>query len=361
MKILYGVVGEGMGHAMRSAVVLEGLFREGHDVRIAVSGRAADYLASRYPDAVIRITGLSLVYRDNMVSITRTALRNLRAVSGLPRNFRRYLETARDFQPDLVISDFESWTYWFARGQNVPVISVDNIQIVSRCHHENEIVNADLRAFLLAKGIVRGKLPRCNAYLITTFFYPPVKKERTSLHPPILRDAVLRRKNQTSIEDHVLVYQTGTSHDELVEQLIASGVPCRVYGLRRDLKEDLQVSNLSFRPFSEDRFLDDLASARAVVLGGGFTLMGEALYLGKPMLSVPLRGQFEQILNARYLERLGYGLWAREVSADDIRSLYERAPDFRRAVVHFEHDDNRGFFEELARQMELAVAEGALP
>jgi len=341
--------------------VLEGLFARGHDVRIAVSGRAADYLAARHPEAVIRITGLSLVYRDNMVSITRSALRNLRAVTGLPRNFRRYLETARDFQPDVVISDFESWTYWFARGQNVPVISVDNIQIISRCHHDPDVVNADLRSFLLAKGIARGKLPRCNAYLITSFFYPPIKKERTTLHPPILRGAVLDRRATSTQGDHVLVYQTGTSHDELVEQLVASGVPCRVYGLRRDLTEDLQVSNLSFRPFSEDRFLDDLASARCVVLGGGFTLMGEALCLGKPMLSVPLRGQFEQILNARYLEKLGYGMWARKVTADAIRELYERAPDYHRELDAFEHDDNRGFFAELDRSMRSAVDEGALP
>jgi uncharacterized protein (TIGR00661 family) len=361
MKILYGVVGEGMGHAMRSAVVLQGLFAQGHDVRIAVSGRAADYLQARHPESVIRITGLSLVYRDNMVSITRSALRNLRAITGLPGNFRRYLETARDFQPDVVISDFESWTYWFARGQHIPVLSVDNMQIISRCRHDDEIVHADLRAFLLAKGIVRGKLPACNAYLITSFFYPPLKKESTTLHPPILRDAVLRRKATASVGDHVLVYQTGTSHDELVSELIASELPCRVYGLRRDLKEDLEVSNLSFRPFSEERFLDDLASARAVVLGGGFTLMGEALYLGKPMLSIPVRGQFEQILNARYLEKLGYGMWGRQATAQLVRELYERAPDFRKELSKFEHDENRGFFEELDRQMHAAVEEGALP
>lgn len=350
-----------MGHAMRSAVVLEGLFARGHEVRIAVSGRAADYLEARYPDAVIRITGLSLAYRDNMVSIVQSALQNLRAVTGLPRNVRRYLETARDFQPDVVISDFESWTYWFARGQSIPVVSVDNMQVISRCQIDDEIVSADLRAFLLAKGIVRGKLPRCNAYLITSFFYPPIKKDRTTLHPPILREAVSKRRGATSVGDHILVYQTGTSHDELVDQMIASGLPCRVYGLRRDLKEDLQLANLSFRPFSEGRFLDDLASARAVVVGGGFTVIGEAICLGKPMLSVPVAGQFEQILNARYVEQLGYGIWARKVSAEALTDLYERAPDFRRELETFEHDDNRGFFAQLDQTMRDAIEEAALP
>ena len=47
MKILYGVVGEGMGHAMRSRVVLEHLVAQGHELEIMASGRAADFLAKR--------------------------------------------------------------------------------------------------------------------------------------------------------------------------------------------------------------------------------------------------------------------------------------------------------------------------
>ena len=35
--------------------------------------------------------------------------------------------------------------------------------------------------------------------------------------------------------------------------------------------------------------------------------MSEAVYLRKPMLALPLAGQFEQEMNARYLERLGFG------------------------------------------------------
>ena len=43
MKILYGVNGEGMGHATRSQVVIDELL-DAHDVRVAASGAAFDYL-----------------------------------------------------------------------------------------------------------------------------------------------------------------------------------------------------------------------------------------------------------------------------------------------------------------------------
>jgi hypothetical protein len=53
--------------------------------------------------------------------------------------------------------------------------------------------------------------------------------------------------------------------------------------------------------------VDDLAAARAVVCTAGFTLLSEALYLGKPVLALPNRGFFEQALNALYLRRSGRG------------------------------------------------------
>ncbi|MBW2736484.1 MAG: teichoic acid biosynthesis protein, partial [Deltaproteobacteria bacterium] len=64
MKLLYGIVGEGMGHATRSGVILEHLLSQGHEVQIVVSGRAAEYLGRRYPN-VGRIEGLKMVFEDN--------------------------------------------------------------------------------------------------------------------------------------------------------------------------------------------------------------------------------------------------------------------------------------------------------
>jgi hypothetical protein len=75
-------------------------------------------------------------------------------------------------------------------------------------------------------------------------------------------------------------------------------MPARVYGLRRDLTEDMVDGNVTYRPFGEARFIEDLRTARAVVAGGGFTLLSEAVFLHKPVLSVPVERQFEQVLNA---------------------------------------------------------------
>ncbi|HTN84050.1 MAG TPA: glycosyltransferase family protein, partial [Sorangium sp.] len=71
MKILYGVVGEGMGHAMRSRVVIEHLLAQGHELEIMASGRATDFLSKRFA-GVNRIHGLHMIYEENRVRRGKT-------------------------------------------------------------------------------------------------------------------------------------------------------------------------------------------------------------------------------------------------------------------------------------------------
>ena len=187
----------------------------------------------------------------------------------------------------------------------LPVLSIDNMQIINRCTHGPDIIGDVESDFQMARAFVKSKLPFCDQYLITTFFTPEVRKPKTSLFPPILRPEILAAKAHARRGDHLLVYQTAEGHDDLADTLQKTGLECRVYGMRRGIIEEQVEGNLRYRPFAEAGFIEDLASARAVIAGGGFTLMGEAVYLHKPMLAVPIAKQFEQVMNARYLQKLG--------------------------------------------------------
>jgi uncharacterized protein (TIGR00661 family) len=357
MKILYGVVGEGMGHAMRSRVVLDHLTRA-HDVQVVVSGRAYDYLQQRASEhlAVRKIWGYTLVYEDNEVRKWQTLGRNLKgALAGWPENIRAYVELADKFEPDVVISDFETWSYLFAQRHGLPVISIDNMQIINRCAHAPELLAGVEDEYRLTNAIVKAKVAGAFHYHITTFFYPPVRKERTTLHPPILRPEILAARPEPG--GHLLVYQTSTSNDSLLDELRKCGRECRIYGLRRDLKEELVDGNLRFKPFGERTFIDDLRTAAGVIASAGFTLMGEAVYLGRPMLAVPVRAQFEQILNARYLEREGYGLAADALDAATLGRFLEGLPTFERALALYRQDGNADLLRALDDSLSRAASE----
>ena len=360
MRILYGVVGEGMGHATRSKVIIEHLVKEArHEVEIVVSGRAHGFLTRAFPSLKVHeIAGLSMIYANNKVSKFRTALQFIKSIPAFTENMDLMDRMREGFRPELCIADFESFAYQYARQHRLPVLSIDNMQIINRCKHRGqvELPESVRTSYRLAKEIVRAKLPRCDHYLITTFFFPPIRKKRTSLYPPILRDGILDAKATATVGDHVLVYQTSDSFHDLVPTLQKLPTRFIVYGL----KKNAELGNVTLKEFSETGFVDDLKTARAVLAGGGFSLMGEAVYLGKPLLSVPLEGQFEQTLNALYLEKLGYGEYHHQLSGEGIAKFLDNVDRYAEKLTHYRQDRNHLILASLDELIEEIGLKGRL-
>ena len=96
-----------------------------------------------------------------------------------------------------------------------------------------------------------------------------------------------------------------------------------------------------------DDFLKDLLSSKAVIGGAGFTLMTEAISSQKPMLAMPFEGQFEQILNANYLQQLGWGERARGITVGGVRWFLSRVDGYREKLQGLQHDRNVGLLQEV--------------
>lgn len=344
MRIVYGVVGEGMGHATRSKVVIDYLRSRGHRVVVVASSRAYDLLRKDSPYA-IKIEGLTNVYVDGAIDWNASVLANARR---LPAIARRNLETyhlLNALDPQLAITDFESFVGFYARLRGIPLVSIDNIQIVARHVHDPALVDSMPRDYRATVQGTRLKLPECDRYLVTSFWTLdplPECARNTTIVPPIVRESVVRARGGASPGGHVLVYQTSTSDTRLLDAL--RGVPAqefRVYGLHRDER----LGNCTLKPFSEDGFIRDLATSRAVIANGGMSLMGESVFLGKPFYSVPLKKQFEQSMNAHYLTNVGYGMTAPEFTTEGVRTFLERVPELGRAVrERHRQDGNRELY-----------------
>jgi uncharacterized protein (TIGR00661 family) len=345
MKILYGLPSEGMGHATRSKVVIAHLLKR-HDVRIVTSDRAYTFMVSSFPGRVHQIRGFHLAYRKGQISKVKTFSNLLKTgPSDLIANFHKYREVHAAFKPDLVISDFESFSYLFSKHHRLPVVSIDNMQALSRCELDIPIPKEEKENYLIAKNIVKAKVPRCDAYLIAAFFDAPIIKPSTYIVPPILREPILRAKTDHR-SSHCVVYQTSASQQYLSQVLRT--VPERkffVYGFNRDETLD----NITFKKFSEVGFINDIATADAVVTNGGFSLISEAVYLHKPVCSVPIHGQFEQYLNGAYIDKLSYGRCFPSFTADGIKAFLYDLPRFRNALDGYHQDGNEKLFEILDR------------
>jgi uncharacterized protein (TIGR00661 family) len=361
MKILYGVVGEGMGHATRSAVVLEHLLQQGHTLRVVVSGRAHDFLLRRFQDRsgldVEEIHGLHLSYTGDAMNLGESVRSNLQEVpKGLRTNLEAYRRVAESgFRPDLVISDFESWAYLYGIFHRRPVISIDNMQVLHRCRHDASVTDRLRFDFQLARAAVAVKIPGAWHYVVTSFFFPPVSKKRTTLIPPILRPEILAARREP--RDHFLVYQTAASNQALVPLLKKLPADFRVYGLGGPASD----GNVTLCPFSATGFVEDLRTARGLIAGGGFSLMSEAVHLHVPILTCPIHGQYEQELNARYLASLGYGTWTPSLGRPTLESFLKRVDTYAAGVARYPSTDNGMLHACLEELLHRAAAGEAAP
>jgi uncharacterized protein (TIGR00661 family) len=271
--------------------------------------------------------------------------------AGAPESVRRWIEMTRDWRPDVVVSDFEPLTALYSRVSRTPLIAVDNINMLDRCRHDAEIVAGQREDFAIARAVARSMVPNAVRYIVTTFFRPPLAKEQTMLVPPILRQAIVDAVPGDG--DHLVVYASG--EESAMAALRASGIPCRVYGMRGGPAEGTTDGNLEFKPRSDSGFVEDLRTARGVVAGGGFSLMSEAVYLGKPMLALPLLGQFEQTMNSRYLEREGYGVAATELTAEAVERFVAGLDRHRERLAGYTQRGNEVALQTIAERIEAAA------
>jgi uncharacterized protein (TIGR00661 family) len=296
------------------------------------------------------IVGFSSAINGNSVAPEATLMANtLRQTLSVPMHALSLLNVACD-PPDVVISDFDPWTARYAWGTGTPLVAVDNIHFMNRCNHPADVVVSDLSAATLMYPVVEAMVPAARQYLVTTFVDAPVCKPNTTLHLPILRPEVLAAKRAGS-NGHVIAYfNDKADHRALTEAFTSVGAPVRLYGEKGRTTETTH-GNVTLCPFADARFIADVAASRAVIGGAGFTFMTEAIYLGKPMLAVPFRGHFEQILNANYLEVLGYGERGCDLDADRVNAFLGRVSAYTAELRGFAHDGNR----ELLASVERAI------
>ena len=342
-KIVYGVSGEGSGHSSRAREMINHLQQLGHIVKVVSYDRGYRNLKEDFD--VFETEGLHIASSDKRVSKVKTFTDNLQR---LPQGHKKLNALRRDifktFLPDCVITDFEPMCAYLAHHYDLPLITIDN-------QHRIRYMTYPCPARLQAErrmtvSVIRAMVPRPDVSLVTTFYYGEAKNDRTLFFPPILRREVLAL--QSAAADHILVYLT--SGFESFVKILKSFPRERflIYGYDRQGQD----GNMVYKPFSREGFLKDFASCKAVMATAGFTLMTEAFYLRKPYLALPMRGQFEQELNAHWMAKLNYGINLKRIRSEAVGNFLYRGPDFKANLNDYRAVDNSAIKAKLAELLD---------
>ena len=296
-RIFYGVMGDARGHISRALTIAREMPQ--HEFLFAGGGKFYRILQENgYQVENVPIT--PTVIRNHRVDIGGTVAYGVAGLARMGPAIKRVKAIIREYDPDLIISDYEFVTMWAARMMGRPCVSLDNQHLLTECRYDlppGQRLSRYLTCFL-----IRYLFSGASHYLITSFHrLPPADPAMIEVFPPLIKAKV---KDLTpSIDDHVLVYLRGNNFAALIERLKESRRRVFIYGLG----EKPPQGNLIFKNTSEDGFLTDLASCRYVITTGGHSLISEALYLEKPLLCLPVHFFYEQYFNAYFLSKNNFG------------------------------------------------------
>lgn len=334
MKILYCVAGEGHGHWTRSLEVIRYISKK-HKVRTLASGTSYKFMRLHLKD-IEKIGGFNITYINNRLVFSLSFLICLIKLPLIKIYNLKMFKSFFSFKPDLIISDFEPFSSWLGFLTRTPVITVDNQHIIKTSVGRVCVQHALFSIF------TNLFIPFRTKSLALSFFIPKNRDNKTIIVPPVLRKEIFNIKPK--YDNFIMVYQTSKNYKRILK--ILNKFPDENF-IIPDSKKHGKVGNVSFYGFDDKIFLDDLGNCKAVITNGGFSLISEALYLKKPVLSEPVRGQFEQYVNGYYVEKLGFGKFCRKLNTKVLREFISNLNIYNNNFDNHREKYNCEFFKVL--------------
>lgn len=341
-RIVYGVAGEGFGHSSRVHLIGQKLLDAGHEVAFVASEKSFVYLQQYFTEKVKNINGLFLVYKDRDIRTLRTVIANIsKFPSAALKNFKLFKNYLVPFSPDLVITDFEPFTAFWASSNNIPLISIDHEHLLSHCKLDD--LNKNKIAKYNSRFVIKFFRIRASAYIILNFFETPATRNNTILAPPVVRQIVGQFKPVSG--EHILFYSTDNTNLDKLIRIFRKFPDYRfmIYGFNKNQRH----GNCILKKTSTREFVADLAASRAVIATAGFSLLSECLFFRKKMLLLPILGQYEQLVNAHYARKLNIGTSSYKLDENILRNFLSKIDEPVRPNGKILWPDNDRFFNVL--------------
>ncbi|MBS3078712.1 hypothetical protein J4218_01190 [Candidatus Pacearchaeota archaeon] len=294
MNIIYGVSGEGFGHATHAIAIASYLEKKGHKVVIITYGKAYDVLKDKFKTFLVN--GLYMDCKNGKINPLKTLFSNS---NHFIRNFskiKKIKNLIKNFKPEICISDMEPFSAWISIIYKLPLISISNQNRF--VHYKLNIPKKYKKDYFLLKTIIKIINPKSDYKIALSLCKLEPKNLNSFIVAPIIKEEI--KKIKPSIKDKIVVYLS-KENPRFIETLKQIKENFVIFPYEKERKE----ANLFFR--KKENFLNELKDCKAIISNAGFTSVGEAIYLKKPYLAIPLKGQFEQVFNSIYIEKKGFG------------------------------------------------------
>jgi uncharacterized protein (TIGR00661 family) len=283
MKILYAVQATGNGHISRAIELLPFLEQYGN-VDVFLSGNNSNLNAAL--PIKYRSKGMSLFYGnkgglDYWKMMKDFSLQRIwKEANALPVE-----------QYDIVLNDFDSITSLACFLKKKPSVGFGH-QASFQSKNTPRAVKKDLAGEWIL-----------NHYAIATAYAGlHFKPYDQFIFSPVIKQTILQANPKS--EAYITVYLSHYN-DDIVKKALQKIGGMRFEVFSKKIQQPVTEGNITFIPISNEGFTQSMINSAGVITGAGFETPAEALYLGKKLLCLPIRGQYEQHCNAAALKEFG--------------------------------------------------------
>lgn len=355
-KILWGICGIGLGHALRQLPLVEYFARNSRIVIFAYGDSATFYKKWAEDRKNITVVTVSVPYYVGAAGgldfeETERQMRECRFSRGENwgegHNCLAMAHARREIgTPDLVVTDYEPICARYAYALGAPLVSLNQ--------QNKYLIPSTFPEIMGGVGFkdeverLRMFFPRVDAHIACSFFDVQPRtgaalREQVLMFPPIIKSSVVAAKcGGLKPNRSIVVYLSG--QQEFPDSL------CQIRDVCNSQPEWLfhvfapesffhkqgwppvgSAHNVTFSVHGNAGFDERVFASAGVVTTGGHSLLSELMYLGKPAYVIPLP-VYEQQMNAYVIGENGFGLRRQALTAEDLSLFLRHLPGYTSAI-----------------------------
>ena len=354
-KFLFVVQGEGRGHLTQAISLSEILTSAGHEVVAVLVGKGNNQkLPSFFQEAIQApietFPSPSLVYgQGKALRVWDTISTHLLKFPLYCKSVKYLKEQIDYYQPDAVINFYEMicGLYFSTYRPNIPCICIAHQYLLLHEQFDN-ISKHWFDRFLLNFNTKVTALGSTQKLALSFDKMENDLNRNIAVVPPLLRTEVKRL--QPTSKPFVLAYIT---HHKLAEDIANwhenhRDVQIHCFWNNPDFSDEWAVrENLTFHQVNAEKFLTMMENCSGLVCTAGFESVCEAMYLGKPIMMVPVPNHIEQMINAHDGQRAGAGIASTEFDFSKFLAYLPQHQSIQNEFIDWQHQANRLFLHYL--------------
>ena len=283
MKILYSIQGTGNGHLSRAHYIYKILRKITKNIDVLIAGN--NYSLKPNIPIKYKISGISFVIVNGRIDYLKTIsnfdlLKPFLDQKKIP--FKSY---------DLIISDFEPISAWSSLRFSIP-----SIHISHQASFIEKNVPRPTRKNLMGEYVMKYFCPT-NDYIGLHY-----QNYGDNISEPIVQNIHTLKKNE--MREYVSVYLPWFEDDYLIS-FFKNIKNIKFHIFSKNVDKVIRKGNCLFKPVNNKTFYENLIQCKGVITNAGFQTTSESLHLGKRLLVVPVKNQYEQECNVAALDKIG--------------------------------------------------------